>query len=161
MRVLWPLKFSGKIAVAVAVLLVWGELSLPQVLRGGRVGVTPCLRTGRTGKCFNRARGLVCLPGLDQPRLQGFASGDSERDAWAIRRFVADGHYVALAQSYAKNFGLYGERIGALSVVCRDSEEVFGYPIYSDKHDVRCETIAKLWEYSWELSFNVWSTLQS
>lgn len=55
---------------------------------------------------------------------QGFASGDAEHDAWAIRRFVSDGHCVALAQSFAKNFGLYGERIGALSVVCNDAEEV-------------------------------------
>eukprot|EP00752_Nemacystus_decipiens_P003765 g3466.t1 len=54
---------------------------------------------------------------------QGFASGDAEHDAWAIRRFVADGHCIALAQSFAKNFGLYGERIGALSVVCNDAEE--------------------------------------
>lgn len=54
---------------------------------------------------------------------QGFASGDAESDAWAIRRFVADGHCIALAQSFAKNFGLYGERIGALSVVCNDAAE--------------------------------------
>nr|AIT70228.1 aspartate aminotransferase [Dictyopteris undulata] len=54
---------------------------------------------------------------------QGFASGDSEKDAWAIRRFVDDGHCIALAQSFAKNFGLYGERIGALSVVCNDADE--------------------------------------
>nr|AIT70230.1 aspartate aminotransferase [Colpomenia sinuosa] len=54
---------------------------------------------------------------------QGFASGDAEKDAWAIRRFVADGHCIALAQSFAKNFGLYGQRIGALSVVCNDAEE--------------------------------------
>lgn len=37
---------------------------------------------------------------------------------------MADGHCIALAQSFAKNFGLYGERIGALSVVCNDAEEV-------------------------------------
>lgn len=56
--------------------------------------------------------------------VQGFASGSAEKDAWAIRRFVDDGHSVALAQSFAKNFGLYGERIGALSVVCNDPDEV-------------------------------------
>jgi aspartate aminotransferase, mitochondrial len=28
-----------------------------------------------------------------------------------------------MLQSFAKNFGLYGERIGALSVVCADAEE--------------------------------------
>ena len=29
-----------------------------------------------------------------------------------MRIFVKDGHDIAIAQSYAKNFGLYGERIG-------------------------------------------------
>jgi aspartate aminotransferase len=33
---------------------------------------------------------------------QGFASGDAEKDAYAIRRFVNDGHNVMLAQSFAK-----------------------------------------------------------
>jgi aspartate aminotransferase len=28
-----------------------------------------------------------------------------------------------LAQSFAKNFGLYGERVGSLSIVCKDKEE--------------------------------------
>ncbi|MEO1460571.1 MAG: aminotransferase class I/II-fold pyridoxal phosphate-dependent enzyme, partial [Pseudomonadota bacterium] len=54
---------------------------------------------------------------------QGFASGDAEADAWALRHFVAEGHAVALAQSYAKNFGLYGERVGALSFVCASPDE--------------------------------------
>ena len=54
---------------------------------------------------------------------QGFASGDADRDAASIRRFVADGHELLLAQSFAKNFGLYGERVGALSVVCSDAAE--------------------------------------
>lgn len=30
---------------------------------------------------------------------------------------MEEGHNIFLSQSYAKNFGLYGERIGALSVV--------------------------------------------
>lgn len=54
---------------------------------------------------------------------QGFASGDAEADAFAIRQFVKDGHSFALAQSFAKNFGLYGERVGLLSVVCADADE--------------------------------------
>ncbi|CAM9163346.1 unnamed protein product [Phaeothamnion confervicola] len=54
---------------------------------------------------------------------QGFASGDAEKDAGAIRLFVSDGHRVALGQSFAKNFGLYGERVGALSVICVDAAE--------------------------------------
>ncbi len=54
---------------------------------------------------------------------QGFASGCFDKDAWALRRFVADGHCVALAQSFAKNLGLYGQRVGVLSVVTGSSEE--------------------------------------
>lgn len=54
---------------------------------------------------------------------QGFASGDCTTDAQALRLFVKEGIPVMLAQSYAKNMGLYGERVGALSVVCKDVEE--------------------------------------
>jgi len=54
---------------------------------------------------------------------QGFASGDAETDAAALRLFVADGHKIILAQSYAKNFGLYGERVGALSAVCASKDD--------------------------------------
>lgn len=45
---------------------------------------------------------------------QGFASGDPERDAKAIRIFLEDGHLIGCAQSYAKNMGLYGQRVGCL-----------------------------------------------
>jgi len=54
---------------------------------------------------------------------QGFASGDAEKDAAAVRLFVDDGHLLAVGQSFAKNFGLYGERVGCLSIVGRDVEE--------------------------------------
>jgi aspartate aminotransferase len=54
---------------------------------------------------------------------QGFASGDAEADAFALRMFVEEGHNVLLAQSFAKNFGLYGERCGTLSVVTSGAEE--------------------------------------
>ena len=54
---------------------------------------------------------------------QGFASGDAEADAYALRYFVEQGHNIVLAQSFAKNFGLYGERTGTLSVVCSTPEE--------------------------------------
>ena len=45
---------------------------------------------------------------------QGFASGDPERDAKAIRIFLEDGHQIGCAQTYAKNMGLYGQRAGCL-----------------------------------------------
>ena len=39
---------------------------------------------------------------------QGFASGDAEANSKAPRYFVSRGHNVLLAQSFAKNVGLYG-----------------------------------------------------
>ncbi|RXN18212.1 aspartate mitochondrial-like protein [Labeo rohita] len=54
---------------------------------------------------------------------QGFASGDTDRDAWAVRYFIEQGHNVLLSQSFAKNMGLYGERVGGFTVVCKDAEE--------------------------------------
>uniref|UniRef100_A0A8C7EQM0 Aspartate aminotransferase n=1 Tax=Neovison vison TaxID=452646 RepID=A0A8C7EQM0_NEOVI len=54
---------------------------------------------------------------------QGFASGDGNKDAWAVRHFIEQGINVCLCQSYAKNMGLYGERVGAFTVVCKDADE--------------------------------------
>nr|KAF6406829.1 glutamic-oxaloacetic transaminase 2 [Molossus molossus] len=54
---------------------------------------------------------------------QGFASGDGNKDAWAVRHFIEQGIDVCLCQSYAKNMGLYGERVGAFTVVCKDADE--------------------------------------
>ncbi|XP_074644629.1 aspartate aminotransferase, mitochondrial-like [Tubulanus polymorphus] len=54
---------------------------------------------------------------------QGFASGDTVKDAFAVRHFVKEGLNVSLCQSYAKNMGLYGERVGAFTVICKDKDE--------------------------------------
>ncbi|KAJ6666120.1 hypothetical protein lerEdw1_001024 [Lerista edwardsae] len=54
---------------------------------------------------------------------QGFASGDINRDSWAVRHFIEQGINVVLSQSFAKNMGLYGERVGAFTVICKDAEE--------------------------------------
>ncbi|PLW18464.1 hypothetical protein PCANC_08876 [Puccinia coronata f. sp. avenae] len=54
---------------------------------------------------------------------QGFASGDVDRDAFAPRYFVSQGLDIVLSQSFAKNMGLYGERVGAFSIVCSSPEE--------------------------------------
>jgi len=48
---------------------------------------------------------------------QGFASGDLDRDAWAVRYFVERGVPMLVCQSFAKNAGLYGERVGALHII--------------------------------------------
>ncbi|XP_024037897.1 aspartate aminotransferase, mitochondrial isoform X3 [Citrus clementina] len=54
---------------------------------------------------------------------QGFASGDLDKDAQAIRIFLEDEHLIGCAQSYAKSMGLYGHRVGCLSILCVDSKQ--------------------------------------
>lgn len=53
----------------------------------------------------------------------GFANDDLAEDAWALRYFGENYSRVMLAQSFSKNFGLYGERTGCLSMVCKDAAE--------------------------------------
>lgn len=56
---------------------------------------------------------------------QGFATGDLDKDAWAVRYFhrsllttSEDGPAgMCVAQSFAKSFGLYGERAGAFHLI--------------------------------------------
>lgn len=55
---------------------------------------------------------------------QGFASGDPEKDAWAVRYFVSLGFELLICQSFAKNFGLYNERVGNLTFVVRSQEVI-------------------------------------
>ncbi|KZF25529.1 hypothetical protein L228DRAFT_244383 [Xylona heveae TC161] len=52
---------------------------------------------------------------------QGFASGDLKRDAWAVQYFIEQGFELVVAQSFAKNFGLYGERTGCFHYVAAPS----------------------------------------
>ena len=54
--------------------------------------------------------------------MQGYASGDLDKDAFSVRYFAHErGMELMVTQSYSKNFGLYGERIGALNVVTKDA----------------------------------------
>ena len=53
---------------------------------------------------------------------QGFASGDPDKDAAAVRLFTENGFEFFTGQSFSKNFGLYGERVGALTVVLNDPD---------------------------------------
>jgi aspartate aminotransferase len=49
---------------------------------------------------------------------QGFASGDLLRDSWAVRYFIEQGFELCIAQSFAKNLGMYGECVGAFHFIC-------------------------------------------
>jgi aromatic-amino-acid transaminase len=66
-----------------------------------------------------RSRGLI--PFLDIA-YQGFADG-LDADAEPVRHFAAAGIAVFVSNSFSKSFSLYGERVGALSVVTGSGEE--------------------------------------
>ncbi len=66
-----------------------------------------------------KARGLT--PFLDMA-YQGFGHGIAE-DGAVIAKFVAAGLNFFVSTSFSKSFSLYGERVGALSVLCTDKEE--------------------------------------
>ncbi|MDR2452571.1 MAG: aspartate/tyrosine/aromatic aminotransferase [Candidatus Accumulibacter sp.] len=66
-----------------------------------------------------KARGLVAF--IDMA-YQGFADG-IEEDAVALELFAASGLQFFVSTSYSKSFSLYGERVGALSVVTASKDE--------------------------------------
>ena len=61
------------------------------------------------------------IPYLDLA-YQGFGDGITE-DAFAVRALASAGLSFFVANSFSKSMGLYGERAGALSVVCADAAE--------------------------------------
>jgi aromatic-amino-acid transaminase len=61
------------------------------------------------------------VPFLDMA-YQGFANGIDE-DGAVVRRFAATGMAMLVSNSFSKSFSLYGERVGALSIVATTSEE--------------------------------------
>ena len=66
-----------------------------------------------------RERALV--PFLDMA-YQGFGSGIAE-DGAVVAKFAAAGGPLLISNSFSKSFSLYGERVGALSVVGESAEE--------------------------------------
>ena len=66
-----------------------------------------------------KAKALV--PFLDMA-YQGFGNGIQE-DGAVIGKFVASGLDFFVSTSFSKSFSLYGERVGALSVLCPNKDE--------------------------------------
>lgn len=66
-----------------------------------------------------KQRGLIAF--LDMA-YQGFGEGIAE-DGAVIQQFVDSGMDFFVSTSFSKSFSLYGERVGALSVVCASKEE--------------------------------------
>jgi aromatic-amino-acid transaminase len=66
-----------------------------------------------------KARNLT--PFLDMA-YQGFGYGIQE-DGAAVQKFVTAGMSFLVSTSFSKSFSLYGERVGALSVLCESTDE--------------------------------------
>ena len=66
-----------------------------------------------------KAKGLI--PFLDMA-YQGFGDGIDE-DAAAVRLFAESGLSFFVSSSFSKSFSLYGERVGALSIITQSRDE--------------------------------------
>ena len=83
-----------------------------------------------TGVDLTRAQWDELIPVLRERRLipyldlayQGFGDG-IEADAYAARALASAGVSFFIANSFSKSMSVYGERCGALSVVCPDARE--------------------------------------
>lgn len=83
-----------------------------------------------TGVDLNAAQWQALIPILRERRLigyldlayQGYGEG-IEQDAAAVRAMAASGLPFFIANSFSKSMSVYGERAGALSVVCADRAE--------------------------------------
>ncbi|MBN3807284.1 aspartate/tyrosine/aromatic aminotransferase [Paraburkholderia sp. Ac-20336] len=83
-----------------------------------------------TGVDLSPAQWAELVPVLQRRKLiafvdmayQGFGAG-LEEDAACVRLLADADVPLIVANSFSKNFSLYGERCGALSVVCRSADE--------------------------------------
>jgi aromatic-amino-acid transaminase len=83
-----------------------------------------------TGVDLTPAQWQTLIPVLRQRKLlpyldlayQGYGDGIDE-DAFAVRALAAAGLTFFIANSFSKSMSVYGERAGALSVVCADAAE--------------------------------------
>ncbi|CAN5734512.1 aspartate/tyrosine/aromatic aminotransferase [soil metagenome] len=83
-----------------------------------------------TGVDLSRAQWETLIPLLKERSLiayldlayQGFGDG-IEADAYAARALAAAGVSFFIANSFSKSMSVYGERCGALSVVCPNAEQ--------------------------------------
>ncbi len=79
------------------------------------------LNAGQWQQVLEVIRERNLLPFLDIA-YQGFGAGIQE-DAHAVRLFADSGLPFFIASSFSKSFSLYGERVGALSIVTANREE--------------------------------------
>ncbi len=79
------------------------------------------LDAGQWAQVVQAVKTRQLVPFLDMA-YQGFGDGIAE-DGAVVQQFLAAGLDFLVATSFSKSFSLYGERVGALSVVCSSKDE--------------------------------------
>jgi aspartate/tyrosine/aromatic aminotransferase len=97
-----------------------GSAILLQASCHNPTGVDPTLDQWKELSALIKKKRL--LPLFDVA-YQGFGDG-LEEDVQAVRYFVQENHEMLVAYSFSKNFGLYGERVGFLTVISSQLESV-------------------------------------
>ena len=105
---------------------------------------------------------------------QGFASGDLDNDAWAVREFVRAGFELFAAQSFSKNFGLYSAFVMSGAYEWRSREGAcnsgsvqilitYVFPFWKRRRrrlqTVRGPRIFKSTTFLWQIAFTVTRSL--
>lgn len=96
-----------------------GSIVLLHTCAHNPTGVDPTPEQWRQIAKIIKAKGLI--PFFDTA-YHGFASGDVQKDRQSLLIFLEEGLSLAITYSFAKNFGLYGERIGALHFVAQSKQ---------------------------------------
>jgi len=137
-----------------------GSLVLVHACAHNPTGVDPSEEQWKQLAQLMKERKLVPL--MDSA-YQGYASGDLDKDAFAIRLFLSMGFEMFMCQSFAKNLGLYGERIGMLHVVCGTADAAKAVlsqlklvirPMYSSPPKHGAELVMKI--LGSEANFQAW-----
>ena len=99
-------------------------------LPGGSLVLLHACCHNPTGVDLTQAQWLTLIPVLQERGLlpfldlayQGYGVG-IDADAWAVRTLASSGLRLWVANSFSKSMSLYGERAGALSLVCTSAAE--------------------------------------
>lgn len=98
-----------------------GDIILLHTCAHNPTGLDPSHSQWRQIASVCQRKGL--FPFFDAAYL-GFATGSPSADAWSMRYFATLDIEFGVAQSFSKNFGLYGERVGAFHLVTRDEDAI-------------------------------------
>ncbi|HLW04064.1 MAG TPA: amino acid aminotransferase [Azoarcus sp.] len=79
------------------------------------------LSEAQWGEIVETCRAAKLIPFIDIA-YQGFGD-DPVKDTAAVRMFADSGMQFVVASSFSKNFSLYGERVGALSIIAENQDE--------------------------------------